>query len=168
MKDLYSGYPFFHVYSLPSLTFSLSLSLQSYTTNSAKVIFLHQRPQTRNFKGSGKFCSTCDRSLQDPYLFCSLSCKVSFALKPEILSLMLSQFFHIPISIFSRLGLPQFSKYNHFNLSLFLTWVCLVSHYFFLARSTMAAFPSFHFFFFFLVWVSQFSNTHFNSSPFLI
>lgn len=51
-------------------------SVQSYTTNSAKVIFLHQRPQTRNFRGSGKFCSTCDRSLQDPYLFCSLSCKI--------------------------------------------------------------------------------------------
>ncbi|KAK6260834.1 hypothetical protein SCA6_015308 [Theobroma cacao] len=50
--------------------------VQSYITNSAKVIFINQRPQTRQFRGSGNFCSTCDRSLQDPYLFCSLSCKV--------------------------------------------------------------------------------------------
>ncbi|XP_059428472.1 protein RGF1 INDUCIBLE TRANSCRIPTION FACTOR 1 [Corylus avellana] len=57
--------------------------VQSYTTNSAKVIFLHQRPQTRNFKGSGKFCSTCDRSLQDPYLFCSLSCKIDYLIKTK-------------------------------------------------------------------------------------
>ncbi|XP_062175625.1 protein RGF1 INDUCIBLE TRANSCRIPTION FACTOR 1 [Alnus glutinosa] len=57
--------------------------VQSYTTNSAKVIFLHQRPQTRNFKGSGKFCSTCDRSLQDPYLFCSLSCKIDYLIRTE-------------------------------------------------------------------------------------
>ncbi|XWS32356.1 hypothetical protein CRYUN_Cryun23aG0152400 [Craigia yunnanensis] len=53
---------------------SLSLSLVNIT-NSAKVIFINQRPQTRQFRGSGNFCSTCDRSLQDPYLFCSLSCK---------------------------------------------------------------------------------------------
>ena len=64
--------------------------MQSYTTNSAKVVFLNQRPQTRNFRGSGNFCSTCDRSLQDPYHFCSLSCKVFplvtpiFALSPTL------------------------------------------------------------------------------------
>ncbi|KAJ1383691.1 hypothetical protein SESBI_43160 [Sesbania bispinosa] len=52
-------------------------SVQHYKTNSAKVVFLNQRPQPRNFKGSGNFCSTCDRSLQDPYQFCSLSCKIN-------------------------------------------------------------------------------------------
>lgn len=62
------------ILSLSHLFFSLSL--QSYTTNSAKVVFLNQRPQTRNIRGSGNFCNTCDRSLQDPYQFCSLSCKV--------------------------------------------------------------------------------------------
>ncbi|XP_023548824.1 uncharacterized protein LOC111807359 [Cucurbita pepo subsp. pepo] len=58
--------------------------VQSYTTNSAKVVFLKQRPQTRNFRGSsGNLCSTCDRSLQDPYLFCSLSCKIDYLMKTE-------------------------------------------------------------------------------------
>ncbi|KAF3961682.1 hypothetical protein ACB098_11G110500 [Castanea mollissima] len=56
-------------------------SVQSYTTNSAKVVFLHHRPQTRNFRGSGNFCSTCDRSLQEPYLFCSLSCKIDYLIR---------------------------------------------------------------------------------------
>lgn len=56
-------------------------SVQSYTTNSAKVVFLNQRPQTRSFRGSGNFCSTCDRSLQDPYQFCSLSCKINYLLR---------------------------------------------------------------------------------------
>eukprot|EP00261_Vitis_vinifera_P028213 XP_010662296.1 PREDICTED: uncharacterized protein LOC100852507 [Vitis vinifera] len=50
--------------------------VQSYTTNSAKVVFLNQRPMSRPFRGSGNLCYTCDRSLQDPYLFCSLACKV--------------------------------------------------------------------------------------------
>ncbi|KAM3687060.1 hypothetical protein ACB098_10G048700 [Castanea mollissima] len=50
--------------------------VQPYTTNSAKVVFLNQRPMSRPFRGSGNFCITCDRSLQDPYYFCSLYCKV--------------------------------------------------------------------------------------------
>ncbi|PSR91571.1 Membrane protein like [Actinidia chinensis var. chinensis] len=51
--------------------------VQSYTTNSAKVVFLNQRPMTRQFKGgSTNICIVCDRKLQHPYLFCSLSCKV--------------------------------------------------------------------------------------------
>ncbi|KAL5571575.1 hypothetical protein UlMin_021172 [Ulmus minor] len=57
--------------------------VQSYTTNSAKVVFLNERPQTRTFRGSGNICSTCDRSLQDPYLFCSLSCKCNSLSLPE-------------------------------------------------------------------------------------
>ncbi|KAF2303493.1 hypothetical protein GH714_018803 [Hevea brasiliensis] len=57
--------------------------VQSYTTNSAKVVFLNPRPQTRQFRGSGNVCGTCDRSLQDPYLFCSLSCKVDCIIKTK-------------------------------------------------------------------------------------
>ncbi|PON53839.1 B-box-type zinc finger [Parasponia andersonii] len=51
-------------------------SVQSYTINSAKVVFLNPRPLSRPFRASGNFCIKCDRSLQDPFLFCSLSCKV--------------------------------------------------------------------------------------------
>ncbi|OAY64820.1 hypothetical protein ACMD2_12258 [Ananas comosus] len=50
--------------------------VQPYTINSAKVIFLKPRPQSRPFKGSGNICLACDRILQDPFHFCSLSCKV--------------------------------------------------------------------------------------------
>ncbi|KAF9613969.1 hypothetical protein IFM89_014162, partial [Coptis chinensis] len=57
--------------------------LQCYITNSAKVVFINQRPQSRPFRGSGKVCSTCRRSLQDPYRFCSLACKVSHLVKRE-------------------------------------------------------------------------------------
>lgn len=57
--------------------------VQSYTTNNAKVVFLNERPQSRPFRGSGNLCSTCDRSLQDPYLFCSIACKVQHLLKTE-------------------------------------------------------------------------------------
>ncbi|XP_057440501.1 protein RGF1 INDUCIBLE TRANSCRIPTION FACTOR 1 [Lotus japonicus] len=57
--------------------------VQSYTTNSAKVVFLHERPHPKNnsLRGSGNFCTTCDRSLQDPYQFCSLSCKINHLVK---------------------------------------------------------------------------------------
>ncbi|KAI5430617.1 hypothetical protein KIW84_034996 [Lathyrus oleraceus] len=54
--------------------------IQSYKTNSAKVVFLNQRPQTKKCS-SGNICSTCDRSLQEPYNFCSLSCKVIHLVK---------------------------------------------------------------------------------------
>ncbi|KAF6144494.1 hypothetical protein GIB67_013138, partial [Kingdonia uniflora] len=57
--------------------------VQSYTTNSAKVVFLNQRPQARPFRGAGSICSTCERSLQDPYLFCSLCCKVQHLVKSK-------------------------------------------------------------------------------------
>ncbi|CAI0401539.1 unnamed protein product [Linum tenue] len=54
--------------------------IQSYTINSAKVIFVKERPQTRS---GGKavtahnVCFSCDRILQHPFHFCSLSCKVN-------------------------------------------------------------------------------------------
>ncbi|XP_059286840.1 protein RGF1 INDUCIBLE TRANSCRIPTION FACTOR 1-like [Lycium barbarum] len=56
-------------------------NVQAYTINSAKVIFIKKRPQNRQFKGSGNYCTSCDRSLQEPFIHCSLGCKVDFVLK---------------------------------------------------------------------------------------
>lgn len=53
-------------------------NIQPYTINSAKVIFLNQRPQSRTCKGPANACFTCDRILQEPFHFCSLSCKVDY------------------------------------------------------------------------------------------
>ncbi|CAN6459366.1 unnamed protein product [Victoria cruziana] len=58
-------------------------NVQAYTINSAKVVFIKKRPQNRQFKGSGNVCTTCDRSLQEPYIHCSLGCKVDFVLKQK-------------------------------------------------------------------------------------
>ncbi|XP_075507332.1 protein RGF1 INDUCIBLE TRANSCRIPTION FACTOR 1-like [Primulina tabacum] len=55
--------------------------VQSYTTNSAKVVFLNHRPQTRPCRVSGSLCITCDRNLQESYLFCSVSCKLKHMLE---------------------------------------------------------------------------------------
>ncbi|GMN56056.1 hypothetical protein TIFTF001_025170 [Ficus carica] len=52
--------------------------IQPYTINGAKVIFLKQRSQSRSVKGSANICFTCDRILQEPFHFCSLSCKVDY------------------------------------------------------------------------------------------
>ncbi|PKA46488.1 hypothetical protein AXF42_Ash012621 [Apostasia shenzhenica] len=51
--------------------------IQSYTTNSAKVAFLNPRTQSRPFRGSGNGCRSCDRPLQEGFLYCSVSCKVT-------------------------------------------------------------------------------------------
>ncbi|XP_071715213.1 protein RGF1 INDUCIBLE TRANSCRIPTION FACTOR 1 [Rutidosis leptorrhynchoides] len=56
-------------------------NVQAYTINSAKVVFIKKRPQNRQFKGSGNYCTSCDRSLQEPFIHCSLGCKVDFALE---------------------------------------------------------------------------------------
>ncbi|RDX95021.1 hypothetical protein CR513_22505, partial [Mucuna pruriens] len=50
-------------------------NIQPYTINGAKVIFLNQRPQSRSCRGTANACCTCDRILQEPFHFCSLSCK---------------------------------------------------------------------------------------------
>ncbi|KAL6201700.1 hypothetical protein ACLB2K_025412 [Fragaria x ananassa] len=74
--------------------------IQPYSNNGAKVIFLNQRPQSRPLsrtncnKGfAANICYTCDRILQEPFRFCSLSCKVDhLVLQEEDLSGILYHF----------------------------------------------------------------------------
>ncbi|KAI3504316.1 hypothetical protein L1887_32891 [Cichorium endivia] len=65
--------------------------VQAYITNSAKVVFLNPRPQTRACRGTSNNCVSCDRGLQEPYLFCSISCKINQILRSEG---MMSEYLH--------------------------------------------------------------------------
>ncbi|KAJ7552510.1 hypothetical protein O6H91_06G058300 [Diphasiastrum complanatum] len=57
--------------------------VQPYIINSARVVFLNQRPQPRQSKVLGNTCLTCERTLQDSYHFCSVACKVDAILNSQ-------------------------------------------------------------------------------------
>lgn len=57
--------------------------VQSYLNNGNRVVYIDRRAQPRSkLAPNAKSCAVCDRTLQDPYKFCSIFCRLAFDKHP--------------------------------------------------------------------------------------
>lgn len=57
--------------------------VQSYLNNGNRVVYIDRRAQTKSkLAPHAKSCAVCSRTLQDPYRFCSLFCRLAHAKDP--------------------------------------------------------------------------------------
>ncbi|KAL6897874.1 hypothetical protein ACP4OV_006833 [Aristida adscensionis] len=50
--------------------------IQTYVINSARVVFLNERPVCKPTSSSSHYCKTCGRGLIEAFRFCSLGCNL--------------------------------------------------------------------------------------------
>lgn len=78
-------------------------NIQPYTINSAKIVFLQSKPQTKIVKGAAHYCEWCHRSIADPVRFCSISCKLAVIQQDP-------HDFTLTLTMFSKSGPGFFTK----------------------------------------------------------